>query len=165
MLVDRTATSEMIKLAKEIENYVYDKEKMHLNIGIDGGDCNMHHAYLQAHRAWRTASDEKEQVVCYENLNLELLLGCVPVETKEEFMEKIFKGCSREERSDYIALLNLYFKSEGSIQKTADAMFIHKNTLQYRLNKLKELTGYDVRKPGESASLYIAMRVAYDLDN
>ena len=165
MLVDRTATPDMIKLAKEIENYVYDKEKMHLNIGIDGGDCNMHHAYLQAHRAWRTASDEKEQVVCYENLNLELLLGCVPTETKEEFMEKIFKGCSREERSDYIALLNLYFKSEGSIQKTADAMFIHKNTLQYRLNKLKELTGYDVRKPGESASLYIAMRVAYDLDN
>ena len=44
-------------------------------------------------------------------------------------------------------------------------MYVHKNTIQYRLARLKEITGYDVRKPSESTALYIAMRVAYDLDN
>lgn len=165
VLVERAETAEMVKLAQEMAAYVNAKEAMRLNIGIDGGESDMHQAYLQAHRAWRRASDEKEAIICYENLSLELLLGCVPVETKEEYMDKIFAGCSKEERNDYIAMLNIYFRSEGSIQKTADAMYIHKNTLQYRLNKLKEITGYDVRKPGESVSLYIAMRVAYDLDN
>ncbi len=165
MLVDRVTTGELVKIAQEIAAYVYEKEKMKLNIGIDGGDLNMHQAYVQAHRAWRTASDENEPIVCYENLNLELLLECVPTEIKEEYIDKIFKGCTREEREDYIAMLHVYFKSEGSIQKTADAMYIHKNTLQYRLNKLKEVTGYDVRKPSESVTLFLAMLVTYDLDN
>ena len=163
--VDRVPTDELVRLAREIAAYVYEKERMKLNIGIDGADTNMHQAYLQAHRAWRTASDEREPIVCYENLNLELLLGCVPTEIKEEYMDKIFRDCTREEREDYIAMLHIYFKEEGSIQKTADAMYIHKNTLQYRLNKLKEVTGHDVRKPSESVPLFIAMRVAYDLDN
>ena len=61
-------------------------------------------------------------------------------------------------------LRNLYFKTDGSIQKTSELMYVHKNTLQYRINKLKEISGYDVRKPNESAALYIAMKMAYDLD-
>ena len=165
ILVDRVSTADLVKVAQETAAYVYEKEKMRLNIGIDGGETNLHQAYLQAHRAWRTASDENDPIICYENLNLELLLECVPTETKEEYMDKIFKECTREEREDYIAMLHIYFKSEGSIQKTADAMYIHKNTLQYRLNKLKEMTGYDVRKPSESVALFLAMRVAYDLNN
>lgn len=165
ILVDRVSTADLVKTAQETAAYVYEKEKMRLNIGIDGGETNLHQAYLQAHRAWRTASDENDPIICYENLNLELLLECVPTKTKEEYMDKIFKECTREEREDYIALLHIYFKSEGSIQKTADAMYIHKNTLQYRLNKLKERTGYDVRKPSESVALFLAMRVAYDLNN
>lgn len=165
VLVDRVPTAELVKTAQEMAVYVRDKENMRLNIGIDGADENMHQAYLQAHRAWRTASDENDLIVCYENLSMELLLGYVPTEIKEEYVDKIFKGCTREEREDYITMLHVYFKSEGSIQKTADAMYIHKNTLQYRLNKLKEVTGYDVRKPSESAALFLAMRVVYDLDN
>lgn len=165
VLVDRMPTQQLEKIAEQMADYVYEKEKMRLNIGIDGADTNMHEAYLQAHRAWRTASDENYSIVCYENLSLELLLNCVSVDIKEEYIDKVFKGCSEEEIKEYIAMLNIYFKAEGSIQKTADMMYVHKNTIQYRLTRLKEITGYDVRKPSESSALYIAMRVAYDLDN
>lgn len=165
VLVDRMPTQQLEKIAEQMADYVYDKEKMRLNIGIDGADTDMHEAYLQAHRAWRTASDENYPIVCYENLSLELLLSCVPADTKQEYIDKVFKDCSEEEIKEYIALLNIYFRAEGSIQKTADMMYVHKNTIQYRLARLKEITGYDVRKPSESTALYIAMRVAYDLDN
>lgn len=164
ILIDKMSTDEISRIASEMSEYVYDKEKMKLNIGIDGSDADMHYAYLQAHRAWRTASDENHDIICYENLSLELILSCVPTERREEYIRKVFKECPVEEIKEYVSMLNMYFKSEGSIQKTADMMYIHKNTVQYRLNKLKELTGYDVRKPGESAALYIAMRVAYDMD-
>ena len=71
ILVDRVSTADLVKTAQETAAYVYEKEKMRLNIGIDGGETNLHQAYLQAHRAWRTASDENDPIICYENLNLE----------------------------------------------------------------------------------------------
>ena len=164
ILVDRMPREQMVDFSNRMAKYVVDKVGFRLNIGIDGGDRDLHYAFLQAHRAWKSASDERQAIVCYENMSLELVLSCVPTERKNEYIGKIFKGCSHDEIKEYITMLNLYFKTEGSIQKTSELMYVHKNTLQYRINKLKEISGYDVRKPGESAVLYIAMRIALDLD-
>ena len=46
---------------------------------------------------------------------------------------------------------------EGSLKAASDAMHIHKNTLTYKLRKLEELTGYDVRVLSQSAVFYMAM--------
>lgn len=64
-----------------------------------------------------------------------------------------------------IALLKAYFNAQGSIQKAADNLYIHKNTLQYRISKLKEITGLDVRKPTESPALYLAYIITDELIN
>lgn len=165
ILVDRCSTKELTDIVDKLNRYVYEKTKLELCVGIDGDERDMHVAYQQAHRAWRSAADENQKVVCYENLSLEIILSCVPPEQKMEYLNKLFKECSQDEIREYITMLGIYFRTEGSINKTAELMYIHKNTLQYRLNKLKELTGYDVRKPSESAALYMAMRIAYDIDN
>ena len=164
ILVDRMPIEQMVDFSNRMAKYVVDKVGFRLNIGIDGGDRDLHYAFLQAHRAWKSASDERQAIVCYENMSLELVLSCVPTERKNEYIGKIFKGCSHDEIKEYITMRNLYFNTEGSIKKTSELMYVHKNTLQYRINKLKEISGYDVRKPGESAALYIAMRIALDLD-
>ena len=52
---------------------------------------------------------------------------------------------------------------EGSLQKAAQQLFIHKNTMQYRLKRLAEITGLDVRKPSQAPSLYLAMLLYLDL--
>ena len=44
-------------------------------------------------------------------------------------------------------------------------MFIHKNTLQYRLKRMAEITGLDVRKPSNAPALYLAMLLAMDLES
>ena len=49
------------------------------------------------------------------------------------------------------------FQCEGSLKAASDAMHIHKNTLTYKLRKLEELTGYDVRVLSQSAVFYMAM--------
>ena len=64
-----------------------------------------------------------------------------------------------------IALMKAYFNAQGSIQKAADNLYIHKNTLQYRISKLKEITGLDVRKPTESPALYLAYIITDELIN
>ena len=81
----------------------------------------------------------------------------MPRQTKEEYLRKVFRGCTYEELRRWIGLLEAYFAAEGSIQAAADALYIHKNTLQYRLKRLEELTGYDVRLVSQSTVFYMAM--------
>jgi len=51
----------------------------------------------------------------------------------------------------------VFYREEGSITLTAQKLFIHKNTLQYKLKKLKEKTGYDPRSIRYSSLYYNAM--------
>lgn len=53
-------------------------------------------------------------------------------------------------------LIETYFAYEGSITKAANALYIHKNTLQYKLKKMEAITGKDIRIPTGSATYYIA---------
>ena len=164
IIVDDMSTDKLIVLAKKLADYIWDKENIELNIGIDGGHSDdMHELYVQAHRAWNYAASENEQIVSYENMSLELIISNVPVEIKLEYLKKIFNGCDYEEINDMIAMLGAYYKAQGSIQRAAELLYIHKNTLQYRISKLKDETGLDVRKPTESPALYIAYTIAEEL--
>ncbi len=117
----------------------------------------MHRAYAQANKAWRSARMAPEGVLPYDSVTLELFTGDVPRQTKEEYLRKVFRGCTYEELRRWIGLLEAYFAAEGSIQAAADALYIHKNTLQYRLKRLEELTGCDVRRPSQAPVFYMAV--------
>ena len=56
-----------------------------------------------------------------------------------------------------MGLLEAYFQSEGSLKAASEILHIHKNTLTYRLRRLEELTGYDVRLVSQSTVFYMAM--------
>ena len=128
-----------------------------LAVGIDGGAPDVHRAYAQANKAWRSARMAPEGVLPYDSVTLELFTGDVPRQTKEEYLRKVFRGCTYEELRRWIGLLEAYFAAEGSIQAAADALYIHKNTLQYRLKRLEELTGCDVRRPSQAPVFYMAV--------
>lgn len=110
-------------------------------------------AYAQANKAWRSARMAPEGVLPYDSVTLELFTGDVPRQTKEEYLRKVFRGCTYEELRRWIGLLEAYFAAEGSIQAAADALYIHKNTLQYRLKRLEELTGCDVQPAQPSTGI------------
>lgn len=52
-----------------------------------------------------------------------------------------------------------YIKNNGSISKTSSDLFIHKNTLQYRLNKVAKMTGYNPRELKSLIVLYLALEL------
>ena len=56
-----------------------------------------------------------------------------------------------------MGLLEAYFQSEGSLKAASEILHIHKKTLTYRLKRLEELTGYDVRLVSQSTVFYMAM--------
>ncbi len=55
--------------------------------------------------------------------------------------------------------LHAYIEHKGEIQKIANELFIHRNTVQYRLHKIKELTGKDPRDFRDLFELYASMKL------
>ena len=49
----------------------------------------------------------------------------------------------------------VYLECRSSLEKTAERMFTHKNTVKYRLRKIEEQTGLDVRVPSDSFQLFL----------
>lgn len=165
ILISRRSTEEIKSIGIALSNQINAQLRVHAIIGIDGTSEDVHGGYLQANRAWRVAPHSDGGVVCYENLTMELILDMIPQKSKIEYLHKIFPGCSNGEIRDFSALLEAYFQAEGSLNAAAESLFIHKNTLQYRIRAMAEATGLDVRKPSCAPALYLAMLLIRDLEN
>ena len=76
---------------------------------------------------------------------------------RQEFLNKLFPTYSMEEMKSDMELIEEYFRCEGSVTRAAERMYIHKNTLQYRLKKLKDMTGKDIRFPSQAAVYMMAL--------
>lgn len=97
-----------------------------------------------------------KEIMYYRDLDIGLLIDDIPVSTSDKYTQKIFNGMNRTEIIEYSIVIDAYLRHNGSITKAANELFIHKNTLQYRLNRLKELTGYDPRTIKDMVVLYLA---------
>ena len=93
----------------------------------------------------------------YSHLDLEMFLNEISPGTKFDYLEKIFRAYAPEERAQVMELLEAYFAADGSLAGTAQRLYLHKNTLQYKLRRLARLTGYDVRQPRYAAVFYMAL--------
>lgn len=163
LLLHKQETPALVKLCQELSQMVEKQLNVEMIFGIDGQSEDVHGAYLQANRAWHTAAYSDYNIICFEKLRTELLMGDLSRENKLEYLRRIFQNCSQEEIAEYVSLLEVFFACEGSLQKAAEQLYVHKNTMQYRLKRLAEVTGLDVRKPSQAPSLYLAMLLYLDL--
>ena len=99
----------------------------------------------------------QEPITFYDNLGIANIIFYFPEHVKKVFLKSFYKDISEKDIEEYIKLFKAYFEHEGSIIEIADAMFIHSNTVQYRLNKFSKLTGKDIRKSSQSHLFYIAI--------
>nr|WP_296156515.1 sugar diacid recognition domain-containing protein [uncultured Blautia sp.] len=159
---------EILKYAQEI---IYNVEKQYscqLYAGVGAVGTNrleIRRSYREADTACNLAMRLKnKKIKVYSDVDIELLLENISKQDRELFVKRIFKDCEEEETVRWVQLLRCYSENNGSITKTAENLYIHKNTLQYRLSKLKEATGYDPRNIVESIPLYIAMLI-YEFDH
>ena len=117
-------------------------------------------SYKEAKKAMDTnIAFRKEEIIHYSRLDLGLIINDVSENVSREYMGKVFRNMNSDEIEDYQELLQTFVKNNGSIKKTSEEYYIHKNTLQYRLNKLKDLTGHDPRTIEGIVVLYIAFLI------
>lgn len=125
-----------------------------IGVGTPRNIMKSHISYLEAKKALLCKS-EKSSLVLYSMLGYEILLSEIPETTKELFTDKILKGLSAEEKE----LLKTYFQEEMSLAKTSEKLFIHKNSLQYKLNHIADKSGYNPRKFTNAVILYSALQL------
>ena len=68
----------------------------------------------------------------------------------------MLRGIPEAEIASWTRLLAVYFQTGGALGEAAARLGIHKNTLQYRLRRLAEITGHDPRRLRDALSLYLA---------
>jgi carbohydrate diacid regulator len=100
--------------------------------------------------------DAGSGVILYEEMLKEIILDEVAVSQKKQHVDKVFGGAAPAEREDYRDFILTYCRCNGSILRISKECFIHKNTVQYRINKMKAKTGLDLRVVEDMISLYLA---------
>lgn len=161
VILDVNSIKKVYRLVKNIHENIKEKFNITVCFGISSISENvggMRKSYIEAKKALNVAlSSRRSFIKKYQDLDIGLLLEDILDDTKTNFVNKIFKNMDKDERSKSIGILIKYFENNGSINKTADELFLHKNTLQYRLNKIKKLTGYDPRVIEDMVVLYLAV--------
>lgn len=78
-------------------------------------------------------------------LQLERLLHAIPENERQKYLEQSLKRAELFVESEMLATLDTFFDLDCNVSETAKKLYIHRNTLLYRLDKLKQETGLDVR--------------------
>ena len=149
----------MLRICRKIADQVRQKYDEELFFGIDGmekGSTDAAQMIDQAVRAMRAAEETDAPILLYHQLNLEMTLLDISEENMRHYLRVLFGSMSEKEWMAAMGLVESFFKAEGSIQKMASDLYLHPNTVQYRLKRLAEDTGYDVRKPSQMAYYAIA---------
>ena len=99
-------------------------------------------------------------VVSYGRLGLGRLIYQLPVPLCELFIKETFKENIFQELDDETLMtIRRFFENDLNISETARQMYVHRNTLVYRLEKLEKTIGLDIRKFEEALTFKIAMMV------
>lgn len=101
-----------------------------------------------------------KNVIAYASLGIGRLIYQLPVNLCQMFMEEIF-GKEGEEWLDEETLItvNMFLENNLNVSETARKLFVHRNTLLYRLEKLQKATGLDIRIFEDALTLRIALMV------
>ncbi|MNO14821.1 Purine catabolism regulatory protein [compost metagenome] len=79
------------------------------------------------------------------NLQLERFVYCIPIQQRQRFIEESSKHDALFADEETLTTLDTFFQLDCNVSETAKRLYIHRNTLIYRIDKFKQETGLDVR--------------------
>lgn len=103
----------------------------------------------------------EKKVIAYSTLGIGRLIYQLPVNLCRIFIEEIFGSQSIPEEIDEEALhtINKFFENNLNVSETSRQLFVHRNTLVYRIEKLQKSTGLDIRTFDDALTFKIALMV------
>lgn len=110
--------------------------------------------------------DTEKTIISYENLGIARLIYHLPTTLCEAFLKEVFKKGSIESLDqETLFTIQKFFENNLNVSETSRKLFVHRNTLVYRLEKIKKLTGLDLREFDHAIVFKIALMVKKYLAN
>ncbi|MBO5372545.1 MAG: helix-turn-helix domain-containing protein [Lachnospiraceae bacterium] len=103
---------------------------------------------------------EEKHVIAYSTLGIGRLIYQLPIPLCKMFIKEIFDGKSPDDfDEETLTTINKFFENNLNVSETSRQLYIHRNTLVYRLDKLQKSTGLDLRIFEDAITFKIALMV------
>ena len=104
--------------------------------------------------------DTEKSILSYENLGIGRLIYQLPTTMCEMFLSEVFKLTSIDSLDQETLLtINRFFENNLNVSEASRKLFVHRNTLVYRLEKIKKITGLDLREFDHAIIFKVALMV------
>ena len=159
------SAEELERIARNMEETLKNELFIKTVIGIGtvaGHLRELSDAYKEAQTAIDVGKvfDTEKSIINYENLGIGRLIYQLPTTLCEIFLSEVFKKNSIDSLDqETLFTINKFFENNLNVSETSRKLFVHRNTLVYRLEKIKKLTGLDLREFDDAITFKVALMV------
>lgn len=164
-LSESESLKEIDKTARALEAYLLKEgvKDVHIAYGTVVREIKeVSRSYKEAKMALdvgRIFFDERD-VIAYSELGIGRLIYQLPIPLCKMFIKEIFGGKSPDDfDEETLTTIHKFFENSLNVSETSRQLFIHRNTLVYRLDKLQKSTGLDLRVFEDAITFKIALMV------
>lgn len=167
-------SSNEINLINYIKNYVITNLKNYSeirHIGISSSSLsieNLSQSYKQASHSKYSSIKNNEFITYYDNMGIDkLLLNISDFKILQDLYEKylgVLHNYDRKHKTDYENILRLYLNNNCSVQAVSTETYTHRNTINYRIKKIKEILHSDLDNSEENFNYMLAFHIKEILD-
>ena len=164
-LAASTTNEDLEKIARSVEDTLKNELFIKSVIGIGTVADHLREladAYKEAQTAIDVGKvfDTEKSIINYENLGIGRLIYQLPTTLCEIFLSEVFKKSSIDALDqETLFTINKFFENNLNVSETSRKLFVHRNTLVYRLEKIKKLTGLDLRQFDHAIVFKVALMV------
>ncbi len=158
-------SKDLEKLARSIVDTLTGEFYTHAVVGIGTtveGLKDLAKSFKEAQVALEVGKvfDTEKTIVSYDNLGIARLIYQLPTTLCETFLKEVFKRGSIESLDqETLFTIQRFFENNLNVSETSRKLFVHRNTLVYRLEKIKKITGLDLREFDHAIVFKIALMV------
>ncbi len=160
-----TTSEDLQKLARSMEELL--KNELFVKTVIGFGTVAEHlRALADSYKEAQTAIDvgkvfdTEKTIINYENLGIGRLIYQLPTTLCEIYLTEVFKKNSIDSLDqETLFTINKFFENNLNVSETSRKLFVHRNTLVYRLEKIRKLTGLDLRQFDHAIVFKVALMV------
>ncbi len=153
------------KLASSIVDTLSSEFYTHCVVGIGTavtGIKDLAHSFKEAQVALEVGKvfDTEKTIINYDSLGIARLVYQLPTTLCDMFLREVFKRGSIESLDqETLFTIQKFFENNLNVSETSRKLFVHRNTLVYRLEKIKKLTGLDLREFEDAIVFKVALMV------
>ena len=150
-----------VNIADTLSTEFYTKVAIGISTVVDNIK-DLAKAYQEAQVALEVGKvfETEKNIISYENLGIGRLIYQLPTTLCEMFLQEVFKKGSLESLDrETLMTIQCFFENNLNVSETSRKLFVHRNTLVYRLEKIRKLTGLDLREFEHAITFKVALMV------